>query len=95
MTKFKYLANYSGSYTLDNGKSGVAFYVVAVKENNCKPLVMKCSQDVFNETSKLKERCNVRPYRRKCCGIFHKYLPSMLILFLFHMEHEQTIVKQL
>lgn len=54
MTKFKYLANYSGSYTLDNGKSGVAFYVVAVKENNCKPLVMKCSQDVFNETSKLK-----------------------------------------
>lgn len=54
MTKFKYLANYSGSYTLDNGKSGVAFYVVAVKDGNCKPLVMKCSQDVFNETSKLK-----------------------------------------
>lgn len=72
MTKFKYLANYSGTYTLDNGKSGVAFYVVAVKENNCKPLVMKCSQDVFNETSKLKGGEDLNLYfdeRQRITGI--------------------------
>lgn len=54
MTNYKYLASYSGSYTLENGKSGVAFYVIAAKEKNCKPLVLKATQEVFNEASKLK-----------------------------------------
>lgn len=62
MTKFKYLACYSGSYTLDNGKSGVAFYVIAVKfEKSCKPLVIKTTQEIYNEAAKLKggEICNL------------------------------------
>lgn len=54
MTKFKFLCNYSGNYVLDNGKSGTAFYIVAVKDNNCKPQVLKASQDMFKESCQLK-----------------------------------------
>lgn len=56
MTKFKFLCNHSGRYDFTDKKtgkhfSGVAYYVIIVKDGDCFPLVKKCTENVFDKTS--------------------------------------------
>lgn len=71
MTEYVFLTNYSGNWAFD-GKSGTSFYIVAVKDGNCKPMVFKCDKSTFDASVKFKsyDRINiVFNEKQVVCGI--------------------------
>ena len=55
MTKFKFLCNHSGRYDFTDKKSGkhysgIANYLIIVKDGDCFPLVKKCTEAVYQES---------------------------------------------
>lgn len=71
MTEYVFLSNYVGTWAFD-GKSGTSYYIVAVKDGNCKPIVIKCNKDTFEASAKFKpyDKINVVfDEKQVCCGI--------------------------
>lgn len=60
MTKFKFLCNHSGEYDFTDKKtgkhfSGLAYYLIIVKDGDCFPVVKKCTEDVYKQSLKFEK----------------------------------------
>lgn len=64
MTEFTYLCNHSGAWAFTDkktgeAKSGISYYLILVKKDNCKPAVYKCSESAYRESCELKPHTTI------------------------------------
>lgn len=82
MTEYKFLISYSGAWAIKQNdgtiKNGTSYYMVVVKKDmktgiyNCKPIVIKASEDTYKQASTLKRDTVVNLYfdeNQMACGI--------------------------
>lgn len=54
MIEYTFLACTSGNWKLDNGKSGISYYLIVKKPDACKPVICKATEDIFKKACTLK-----------------------------------------